>query len=347
MVDGSDPLVSIVVPVFKVASLLDKCVDSLVGQTYANIEIFLVDDGSPDDSPQRCDAWGERDPRVHVIHKRNEGVSVARNAGLDAARGEYVWFVDGDDYVSYHAVEELVKRAERTRADIVFCSNAESVFKDGRYTVTRHNRLLDFDTATNSEFVEHFAALSDAQYVCPPWNKLFRRSFLSDNDGRFTPGVLVGQDSLFNFPLYAKAQRVSCVPQALYYYVIRSGSAVSSFNPGWFAARKRVHAELLPVISRWNPEYLNRHGNRLIKNLDIIIGAMYAGQRKVLGKERRSLLDGIVHDPVVAELLADTKPVGRRNKLTAAVLRTRSTLIVSWYGRALGLMKIIKKTLKK
>ena len=98
MTEQSEPLVSIVVPVYKVAPLLDKCVSSLVSQTYGNIEVFLVDDGSPDESPAKCDVWADKDQRVKAIHKKNEGVSVARNTGLDAARGKYVWFVDGDDY---------------------------------------------------------------------------------------------------------------------------------------------------------------------------------------------------------------------------------------------------------
>ena len=152
MNEQSKPLVSIVVPIYKVAPLLDRCVSSLVSQTYENIEVFLVDDGSPDESPAKCDAWAAKDQRVNVIHKKNEGVSVARNTGLDAAHGEYVWFVDGDDYVAPNAVEELVKRAECTSADIVFCSNYDSVFADDVYTDVRHNRLLDFDAKTNAEF---------------------------------------------------------------------------------------------------------------------------------------------------------------------------------------------------
>lgn len=347
MNEQSKPLVSIVVPVYKVASLLDRCVSSLVSQTYGNIEIFLVDDGSPDESPAKCDAWTAKDQRVNVIHKKNEGVSVARNTGLDAAYGEYVWFVDGDDYVAPNAVEELVKRAECTSADIVFCSNYDSVFANGIYTDVRHNQLLDFDARTNVEFVDHFASLSDAQYVCPPWNKLFRRSFLLISEGRFTPGVFVGQDSLFNFPLYAKAQHVSCVPQPLYHYVIRSGSAVSSFNVKWFGSRRFVHNELLPTIKKWNPEYLNAHRNRLIANVDIILGAMYAGQKKCVGQDRRRLVSEIAHDSVLQKCVANVKPRGFRNSLTTMVLKTKSSVCIALYGRVLGVLKIIKRMLKK
>lgn len=347
MSEQSEPLVSIVVPVYKVAPLLDKCVASLVSQTYENIEVFLVDDGSPDESPAKCDAWAGRDQRVNVIHKKNEGVSVARNTGLDAARGKYVWFVDGDDYVAVNAVQELVKRAEYTHADIVFCSNYDSVFANGVYTEVRHNQLLDFDAETNAEFIDHFAALSDAQYVCPPWNKMFRRSFLLSNEGRFTPGVFVGQDSLFNFPLYAKAHRVSCVPQSLYYYVVRSGSAVSSFNVKWFGSRKLVHSELLPTIKKWNPGYLNTHRNRLIMNVSIILGAMYAGQKKCIGRDRRQLVSEITHDSILRECVSNVKPKGIRNGLTKIVLSTRSSICIVLYGRVLGMLKKVKRALRK
>ena len=347
MNEQSEPLVSIIVPVYKVAPLLDRCVSSLVSQTYSNIEVFLVDDGSPDESPAKCDTWAGKDQRVNVIHKKNEGVSVARNAGLDAASGKYVWFVDGDDYVAVNAVQELVKRAEFTDADIVFCSNSESIFANGTYIEMRHNRFLDFDACTNAEFVKYFAALSKAQYVCPPWNKLFRRSFLLSSGGRFTRGVFVGQDSLCNFPLYAKAQHVSCVPKALYYYVIRSGSAVSSFNPKWFSSRKLVYNEILPIIEAWNPEYVNDHRNRLVTNVGIILGAMFAGQKKCVGRNRKSLISEIEHDSVLLECVSHVKPEGVRNKLTTMVLNTRSSTCIALYGRALGMLKCVKGMLRK
>ena len=101
-----EPLVSIIIPVYKVEKFLDECVKSVVAQTYRNLEILLVDDGSPDDCPAMCDAWATRDPRVRVIHKSNGGLSDARNAGIAQATGSYIYFADSDDAVAPTLVED-------------------------------------------------------------------------------------------------------------------------------------------------------------------------------------------------------------------------------------------------
>ena len=95
----NEPLVSVIVPVYKVEKYLDKCIESIVGQTYENLEIILVDDGSPDNCPTMCDEWAQKDSRIKVIHKENGGLSSARNAGLDACTGDYIGFVDSDDWI--------------------------------------------------------------------------------------------------------------------------------------------------------------------------------------------------------------------------------------------------------
>lgn len=105
----NEPLVSVIVPVYKVGKYLDKCVESIVEQTYKNLEIILVDDGSPDNCPAMCDKWAERDSRIKVIHKQNGGVSSARNVGIDAAQGEFIGFVDSDDWLEPDMYDCLVK----------------------------------------------------------------------------------------------------------------------------------------------------------------------------------------------------------------------------------------------
>ena len=110
--------ISVVVPVYNVEEYLDQCVESLVGQTYKNLEVILVDDGSPDNCPAMCDEWAERDNRIKVIHKENGGVSSARNAALDIASGDYIGFVDSDDWIEPDMYEILIKNAKKYDADI-------------------------------------------------------------------------------------------------------------------------------------------------------------------------------------------------------------------------------------
>lgn len=135
-----DKLLSIIVPVYKAEKHLDRCVESILSQTYGNIELVLVDDGSPDASPAMCDSWAKRDWRVRVIHKKNNGASSARNAGLDMASGEYIGFVDADDFVEPDMYETLMKNALENNADRSGCgyfdsSRPDEISADGKITV--------------------------------------------------------------------------------------------------------------------------------------------------------------------------------------------------------------------
>ena len=115
-------LVSVIVPVYDVEKYLDRCINSIVGQTYKNIEIILVDDGSPDNCPKMCDEWAAKDNRIKVVHKQNGGLTNARKAGFDIADGDYVLFTDSDDYIELNMVEEMLKKAVETNMDITLCS---------------------------------------------------------------------------------------------------------------------------------------------------------------------------------------------------------------------------------
>ena len=218
------PLVSIVVPVYGVERYLDRCVNSLVGQTYRNIEIILVDDGSPDKSPLKCDGWAKQDDRIVVIHQQNAGVSAARNHGLDKAFGEYLYFVDADDYVEPNLIEILVNRAREDNAQIVFCGYETNMLRsdDSLYKVDE-TKLYGATFPDNASFAKRFAELAVERYVYPSWNKLFRVDFVRGIGSRFPVGVVVDEDSYFDFPLYAAVERVSMVPDHLYHYVVRAG----------------------------------------------------------------------------------------------------------------------------
>ena len=117
-----NPCISVIVPVYKVEQHLDKCIQSIVQQTLSSLEILLVDDGSPDRCPEICDKWAARDSRIRVIHKDNGGLSDARNAGIESACGEYIMFVDSDDYIAEQACERLLEYARSEEAELVCCN---------------------------------------------------------------------------------------------------------------------------------------------------------------------------------------------------------------------------------
>lgn len=126
-----EDLISVIVPVYKVEKYLHRCVDSIINQTYKNLEIILVDDGSPDNCPKICDEYAQKDQRIKVIHKKNAGISEARNAGLEIAQGEFVAFVDSDDYIDSTMYEKMLLLAQKEKNDLVLCG-FKKVSEDGK-----------------------------------------------------------------------------------------------------------------------------------------------------------------------------------------------------------------------
>ena len=142
------PLVSVVVPIYNVEAYFNRCIGSIVNQTYNNLDIILVDDGSPDKCPQLCDEWAKRDARIRVIHKQNEGVGVARNYGIDKACGKYLLFVDGDDFLDLKTVEKCIDNLFHQKTDIVIfgCCDVDKNEKKYFLFITNNNSKFYFYT---------------------------------------------------------------------------------------------------------------------------------------------------------------------------------------------------------
>lgn len=169
-----EPLISVIVPVYKVEKYLDQCVQSIVDQTYKNLEIILVDDGSPDNCPRMCDAWAEKDPRIKVIHKPNGGSSSARNAGLDFAHGEYFGFVDSDDFIVPEMYEVLMGALEGQSVKVSCCS-PNLVSDDGIFI--RKGRMPDMEKMDVKQALDAIFTLQAENSL---WSKLYRREVFDD-----------------------------------------------------------------------------------------------------------------------------------------------------------------------
>lgn len=212
------PLLSIIVPVYKVENYLPKCMDSILAQTFTDFELILVDDGSPDDCPALCDAAAAKDARIRVIHQKNGGLSAARNAGLDAARGAWIGFVDSDDYIAPEMYEVLYQAVQSTGADLALCDYAE-VDETGAPCQSMHIRLEKKDF-TGRDLLKN----ATDSTIQPAWNKLYRRAVFAQL--RYPEGKL--NEDLFLIPeICLNTQKAVVVPKALYYYVQRGGSIMS------------------------------------------------------------------------------------------------------------------------
>lgn len=223
----SMPLVSVIVPVYNVEEYLPCCVNSLMIQSYTNLEIILVDDGSPDSSGDLCDKYAARDERIKVIHKPNGGLSDARNAGLQIATGEYVTFVDSDDWLVLDAIDKMVKLAQQNRADIVACEYLEWYDGEENRNYKKNPASVDKILVLNQREAV-LAWLYKRYYGVSACAKLYHRDCMKNI--QFPVGRL-HEDVGTTYKMFLQAQTVVYIPDKLYYYRQRKGSIVNSeFN---------------------------------------------------------------------------------------------------------------------
>lgn len=220
------PKVSIIVPIYNVERYLNRCLDSIVNQTLTDIEIILVDDGSPDNCPLKCDEWAQKDKRIKVIHKQNEGLGFARNSGLEIATGEYVYFVDSDDYLHQSAAEKLYCAAIENNLDICL---AGIVYED-----KKGNKKIEIPKYAGKLFkhseIESVVlagmlganpdAKIDTDLPMSAWQGIYRREYLENNNLRFhSEREFISEDIIFHLDALSKAQSLMYINDYAYYYV--------------------------------------------------------------------------------------------------------------------------------
>lgn len=208
---NNNALVSVIVPVYKVEKYLNQCINTIVHQTYKNLEIILVDDGSPDECPKICDSWGRKDSRIKVIHKSNGGLSDARNEGLTKATGKYLLFVDSDDWISLNMVSDLVKIMDKENADMGICQFAD-VFPDGRIEA---NSLFEKDYLVLDREETFNRLIEDTALTNHVWRKMYRRNLVPNNvfpKGKNFEDIYAMPDLLEN------CDKVVCTNKIEYFY---------------------------------------------------------------------------------------------------------------------------------
>ncbi|MGN1139180.1 MAG: glycosyltransferase family 2 protein [Ruminococcus sp.] len=249
-----NPKVSIIVPVYKTKDTVKECVDSLLCQTLKNIEIILVDDGSPDESGKICDEFCS-DKRVKVIHKENGGLSSARNAGLKAATGEYIGFVDSDDYVHPEMFERLYNRIISDKSDICICSHytVDNAGNNNEHFFINIPELLDKEMILNYLILPLIGAnkeRNESEIEGFVWRNLYRRELIKEYEFK-SEGEYFAEDIVSDLELYIKCKQISILNECLYYYRYNGESLSNCYRP-------RVYV-LLNNLLKWEEEYLNKH----------------------------------------------------------------------------------------
>ena len=217
-------LVSIIVPIYNAEKYLKECLDSLVGQTYRNLEIILVDDGSKDKSGKICDEYAKQDSRVIVIHKKNNGVSAARNSGIEKATGNWIAFVDADDWIQRNYIESFAHEIEPD-IDIICCGYK----RINGNKVEKVNNNQDIIVLNSMEFIEKLLNVQNGYGFVH--TKFFKKTAIDDI--RFDTNLKVGEDALFNIEVASKIRKVKIINKSLYNYRISPESTVKKYDPGY------------------------------------------------------------------------------------------------------------------
>lgn len=260
-----EPLISIIVPVYKVEKYLDRCIESIVKQTYQNLEIVLIDDGSPDLCPEICDEWAKRDSRIQVIHKKNGGLSDARNIGMSFAKGEFVGFVDSDDWVNSEMYSKLMSAILQDNSDIAACA-VKMVWEN-----TSNEKLLT--TTINCVLDRHEAQLElllEAKLKQPVWYKLYRKSIICDISFEINK---YHEDVFWSYQAIGNARRVSIIDYVGYCYLQRTDSIM-----GEGYSLKRL--DVIEALER-RQDYLERNFPDLANRAkcSLWFSCMYHGQK--------------------------------------------------------------------
>lgn len=257
--------ISVIVPVYKTERYLPRCIDSILAQTFTNFELILVDDGSPDNCGTICDEYARKDAKIKVIHTVNEGVSAARNCGIEASVGTYIMFCDSDDYVSPDWCEVLLRHAEENPYSGIV-SNIFNVLADGTVRC-KVSVSADSICARNISYYEMFKL----QLSGNTFNKIYRAEAIKRSGVRFDPAIRIGEDAKFNAEYYKHCDSFVFVEKPLYYYLDNAASALHRYYPNWLELHLMPFYIRVPLIGEEKlSEYCDTWLSEFIRYLDVV-----------------------------------------------------------------------------
>lgn len=247
--------ISIIIPVYNTGEYLPKCIYSIIQQTYKDLEIIIIDDGSKKGTAEICDSLAKEDNRIIVYHKKNEGVSIARNFGIGKASGEYIGFVDSDDWIDFDMYENLIKKIKKFNVDMVMC-DATTIFNDNSSEQDTFNTLSESKLITKEEINSQMLF----EIAGSAWRCLYRRANLINYKIKFPSGLKFSEDRIFNLNAIGNSKRIYYLKKSLYNRYVRKGSAVNSYYPEMKNILERIDNESINVINRyWGDSYISSY----------------------------------------------------------------------------------------
>ena len=293
------PQISIVVPVYNVEKYLERCIDSILAQTFTDFELLLINDGSKDSSGLICDKYAEKDSRIRVFHKENEGVSRARNLGISNARGRWLCFIDSDDWIEPNMYECLLREANQASADIVIC-DARTVYEDGKIQADTITQLSGNQILQKSEFTPSLLLeMAGSAWRCIYKNHRYNDKLQKQKTILFPLGVKFSEDRIFNLYAFGQANKICYIKKAFYNRYMNEKSTVHRFHQDYFEACKKSMDGIEQAIRyAWedNNELQKVYLSQFITGAIGAICNYYYKTSTLRAAERKKMVKGLCED---------------------------------------------------
>ncbi len=302
-------------PVYNAENYVNKGIMSIVNQTYNNWELIIIDDGSNDNTYNVCKKM-IFDSRIKLFRINNSGPSYARNYGLDKSDGDYILFLDSDDYFEVNALHILKKKIEKSNSELLFFSNCTDKYKNNNYIIEKSNSVKEAVYKNNSDLKNDFINLFQNSYIYPVWNKVYSKKIIEKYNVRFPESIKFAEDLVFNMKIYPHIKKAQIIKEVLYHYVSReSESITTSFNISRFEQLNIMYNYCITIIKKWCPEVINFFSNNYILEVSVCINSLFNKDSTLKNKERRRFIKNIVNDKRVRAVIKETSLIGKRNIL--------------------------------
>lgn len=336
-----EPLVSIIVPVYKVEAYVGRAIESILKQSYSNFELFLVDDGSPDNSGAICEEYAAKDGRLRVIHQKNAGAPAARNAAMEKASGDYYYFMDSDDWAEPDMLRDMVALAQRDSAQLVVAG----FYIDTYYSETEHLQdIMQVSPAVYrnaGEFRKDAYRLFDKNLLYTPWNKLWLRSYIEERNLRF-PSTF-WDDFPFVLSVIRDVERVTVTEKPYYHFIRkREESETAAYRPQMYDKREEEHGWMKELYAHWGVDDGNSRellGRRYVERLVGCVENLTNKKCTLSRREKRAQVKQMINSTNTRESLAAAKPRTKMMKLMLLPIRMRNVTLTLLESRVISRVK--------
>lgn len=323
------PLISVIVPIYNSEDTIKRGIKCLLNQTFKNIEIILINDGSTDNSGIICDQLARENNNIKVIHKENEGAGSARNEGIKISLGKYLLFYDIDDLLSPNMLKVLYEKAIEKDYDLVICSHKDVHIESDIITVKRENQIEESDLLNSNKARKSYIQFHSQGIIQAPWAKLYKTSIIKDNNLYF-PDLRRCQDIIFNINYYQYISKVCTLKESYYYYYTpNSEFYLNKFPRDMFDILKYVNSYIKMMLESWgelNIENLNYLNNNMMNDVFLALRLCENTKWKMNFQEKKEYIFKIINDQYVEQVFS-TASKKWVYKIIYALIKIRQPLI--------------------